>query len=477
MAKPRAILHIGTAKTGSTSIQRMLAGNRARLQRAGVLVPLSPGERNHFRLAIYAGQERADRMAQATNEAGDAAYVADRFAAEFAAEMRAMPASVHTVLFSNEHCYRKLDSPAAVERLRALLAHWFDSIEVLVYLRRQDEMAVSLYSTRLRSGADRTEVLPNLAALPNQAAKLDWHTLVERWAAVFGRAAMRPRLFLREAFVRGDLLADFAAAAGIDGIAGLEHPELRNTAIVAPAQEFLRRINTALDDGSDDQDEKAPPFVRAFVDTHFAGRGRRPSRAQAEAFMAHFAPSNERLRAAWFPSRSALFDDDFTRYPASADPLPTDTEVLDVAIALVTHQAGERPQLEAETLYRRGLKLRGSGDLVEARLALNKALGKQTGHAGALRLLFEMAATPTLRREAEARLRRARRGEPGREDLARLQAEQGVVFDPAPPLRPVKAPAAADPATLRKQRQQARKAKRRKDRSTAPAAEAPVGAS
>ena len=41
-------------------------------------------------------------------------------------------------------------------RLHALLAPLFDSVRVLVYLRRQDEAAVSHHSTALRAGGETT---------------------------------------------------------------------------------------------------------------------------------------------------------------------------------------------------------------------------------------------------------------------------------------------------------------------------------
>ena len=48
------ILHIGTEKTGTTSIQKFLATNRTLLKANGVLYPLSPGKVNHIGLEAYA---------------------------------------------------------------------------------------------------------------------------------------------------------------------------------------------------------------------------------------------------------------------------------------------------------------------------------------------------------------------------------------------------------------------------------------
>lgn len=426
MRKRRAILHIGTAKTGTTTIQRMLLENRQALPARGFCFPSSPGEKNHTRLAIaVAPERRGDKMAKTTREAGDAAYVADRFAADLAAEMAALPHDVHTCIFSNEHCYRKVDTADAARRLKALLDPHFDEYRVVVYLRRQDEMAVSVYSTRLRSGAAHESVLPAVEGNDVYLRRFDWHSLVERWAEAFGREAVRPRLFGRENFVGGDLLDDFFAVCDLDP-AGLARPEVKNSALSAPAQEFLRRLNITMYGEAGADDDKAPQFVRQYVDAHHAGRGRRPARAEAEAFMAHFAPSNEALRQGWFPGHDRIFSADFSRYPEVADPMPGDAEVLQVALGLIAQQGSAVPEQQASSAYERAMKRVQAGKAEEARPLLARTLAKEPGHLGALEALLSMAATETDRAEAAARLSRALRAEPGQPELLRMAAAHGV---------------------------------------------------
>ena len=47
------VLHIGSGKTGTTSIQRFLAQNRARLAELGLLYPQTPGRSRHYRLSLF----------------------------------------------------------------------------------------------------------------------------------------------------------------------------------------------------------------------------------------------------------------------------------------------------------------------------------------------------------------------------------------------------------------------------------------
>lgn len=433
----RAILHIGTGKTGSTTIQAVLAANREALIGQGFAYPVAPGQRNHIRLSVHvADPVTAERMLRAGGDAGAVDVVLRRLEAELAAELRALPDRVHSVIFSNEHLSTKVDSPAAAERLRALLAPHFDAWRIVVYLRRQDDYAVSLYSTLLRSGSGEDDILAPLWA-PDQRARLDWAAMLDLWGGVFGREALCPRIFSRDAFVGGDLLTDFRAVCGLDPLP-VAAEAVRNPSNLPAAQELLRRLNlaarggaragggeaTAPDGLGEDvpQARKAPTVVRHVLDSSFAGPGRRPSRAQALAFMAPFAAANERLRAEFFPDRPSLFGTDFSHYPTAPDPLPDDRAVLDVALAVLLANREERDDNAADVAYRRGRARQAADDPFEARRLYHRALAKSAGHPGALRGLVELATEPELMREAAARLRHAIARAPERTELTGVLA-------------------------------------------------------
>lgn len=411
MRRRQAILHIGTAKTGSTTIQRLLAQHRDRLPAHGFAYPTSPGAKNHFRLVICgADADTANAMARLLGEAGDAAAVTQRFRQELAAELAALPDSVHTVIFSNEHCYAKIDSAVAAARLRDFLAPFFDGFRIVAYLRRQDELAVSRYTTRLRAGGVETLILPRAGdvdagdvdvgdeaagddAEAQQAARpagspdrqgYDWATMLDRWATAFGKAAVCPRVFARDAFTGGDLMLDFQDACGM---ATVFEPGARaqNSSLLPAAQEFLRRCNLARREAANGRARRLPmpTAVKQHLDRTYAGPGRQPARADAEAFVAGFAEANERLRAGYFPDRARVFSADFSKYPVREDPRPSDADVLEVALSVLVREAADAPGRAANASTRRGKALPRSGDTATAAHGFRRALAAMPGDAEA----------------------------------------------------------------------------------------------
>lgn len=329
----QAILHIGAEKTGTTTIQGALAASRAALVAAGFAYPRAPGEQNHVRLAIHAGRpELVDDLARDFAVRGGAEGSRRDLAAELAAELAALPASVHTVLLSNEHCHSRLRGVEEVLRLKSLLDGLFAEVRVIVYLRRQDELAISHYTTALRGGAIHDNPLPPPWREP--PSYFDWDALLTRWSAVFGRAAVTPRLFSRQAMPGGDVVRDFAAACGLPPLQRPAGGQDLNVSLSPAAQELLRRANLLLREGRLDR-RLGLGGVGALLAAREAGAGRMPSRAEAEAFMRGFAEGNERVRATWFPAAPGLFPEGFDAYPEAPTPPPTDAEVLDLALGLL----------------------------------------------------------------------------------------------------------------------------------------------
>ena len=116
----------------------------------GFWYPTAPGEQNHIALAVYVVPEN-------TTDLAEVPFNTKAFVRALADEMATLPANVHAVIFSNEHCHSRLTSAEHISKLHTLLKKYFETVTVVAYLRRQDVMACSSYSTYLLFGGTSTE--------------------------------------------------------------------------------------------------------------------------------------------------------------------------------------------------------------------------------------------------------------------------------------------------------------------------------
>ena len=189
----------------------------------------------------------------------------------------------------------------------------FSSYSVVVYLRRQDRYVVSDISTGLLNGGQKSFTLrDDPAALKH----LNYKELIDAWATVFGREAMKIRVFEPEHLKGGDLLTDFCGLTGID-MHGLTTPELANPSVTAVAQSFLRIANqeipSILENG--DFNHSRGPLNMVLI-KYFSGKPPLPSRHEAENFYNYFRASNEALRQEYLAGHAGpIFKEDFSTYP------------------------------------------------------------------------------------------------------------------------------------------------------------------
>lgn len=234
-------LHIGTEKTGSTSIQRFLAKNRARLREAGVLFPLAPGLDNQKALTAIAEEKSEDSALQ---EIFDIRTKSDlqQFRQDLRQKLRKelREGSCSHVVMSNEHCSSRLRDHSQVDFLRTFLGEFFDRIRILVYIRRQDDFLVSTYSTMVKTG--RTNPI-HVPSAKGQLRRYDHWDLLSRWADVFGRENIICRKYDRSELVDGDIIKDFGVQAGVPTAPEYERPVMTNESLDAEALEFLRIFN------------------------------------------------------------------------------------------------------------------------------------------------------------------------------------------------------------------------------------------
>jgi len=303
------VLHIGTEKTGTKSIQVFLAMNRRRLRDRGIVFTKSLGAENNRDLATY-----AIRDTEFNDDALSALGIKDRQSRSayrsgvderLKSELRDIPAHSRFVIFSSEHLQSRLKSPAEIETLKSLLArHGLQVARVIVYLREPADIIWSLYSTALRNGT--TDPPPATPERPHWNHICDHQHTLSIWADAFGRDVVVPRLFTFGRESGQDLIKDFAATAGVD-MNDLAVPLLQNRALTSTGQTLLRGINTRLSLADTDLDLPARLRMVQAVSDRFSGTPAQVPSTLRVACERRFADSNEWVRRRYFPQLVQLF--------------------------------------------------------------------------------------------------------------------------------------------------------------------------
>lgn len=428
--KPDLILHIGQSKTGTSSIQRVLGGQRAALAKLGVCYPVSPGWANHGMLpASLVPLSRLGHFNPALWDGIGAEARLAQFRRDFAAEMAGLPETTRLVILSAEQCGGLLTTREEITRLRDLLAPHAARIRVAIYLRRQDQHAASGYTQALRVAAINPPALPKGG--PERLPHYDYARMLDDWAAVFGEDAMLVRIFERASLVHGDAVDDFLALCDVPLQVPADHPDRQSNLSFTPAAiDLVRLLGERLKARPEGLRASSLLWRRftAAVSEALPGRGWQPHPADAAAFLARFEQVNEAVRRRWFPDRPRLFAPPEPAAgpsppgPAPPVPAPIDRDAaLEAACLLLEHQLNHAAQREADQLVVTGRLHEKLGDHGPARNAFRAAVRAVPEHPLAQQHLAEAALRDGNRAAAAAHLAVLRRAHPDHAATRRVE--------------------------------------------------------
>lgn len=286
------VVHIGTGKAGSSSIQSFLAANREKLRERGVLYPRTPGWTRHLRLGLYTLPPSELELTPAWHR--QKFSKPERFRTNFRRRLFAEidDAGLPRVLLSDEILF---GAPVeGLRRLRRITDRMGRSLRLVLYLRRQDDHMVSRYQQGIKIGwIDRLAEW----AQQDMSDLYDYHARICTWRQVLEPTEFVVRRFEAEHFVGGSLHQDFLHAAGIDTPAeDLEPVSTRNESLDAESVEFLRLLNLYRV-----ENEQATPGImdnRSLVKTlaeHSTGPVLTMPASALDEFMNQWEASNRRV--------------------------------------------------------------------------------------------------------------------------------------------------------------------------------------
>jgi hypothetical protein len=247
------VLHIGSGKTGTSSIQYFLHYNRDRLAELGHLYPQTPGRARHTRLGLFIKPDEELVSTPSWHRQGFPSPEVFRrtFRRQLFREIKESGPS--RVVFSDEALYASSDE--ALRRLSRFAGRIARNRRLVVYLRRQDDHLVSRYQQVVKTGETRR--LDERAQNPD-VKTYDYYDRLRTWDLLLQPDRFVVRRFERDRFVDGSLYQDFLDAVGIDVRADeLTQAETRNESLDAESVEFLRILNILRAD-----DETAASLVK-----------------------------------------------------------------------------------------------------------------------------------------------------------------------------------------------------------------------
>lgn len=314
----KLILHIGTEKTGTTSIQKYLYQNRDLLEENGIYIPKSFGNINHRSIPGYC--KRSDKFDDFHIASGiltkeERKSFEKEFENSIKNEFKTIPKHIHTVIISSEHFHSRLLFQDEIDNVKKLFEPFFKEIKIVVYLRRQIDLATSLYSTELKSG----NVVPEINIFIKkrclaQSHYFNYEKFLSLWECTFGKENLEIKLFDKEKFYENNLILDFSFFAFGELLENIRQslvfPEKENESLTPLGQEILLLLNEKKAKESFDKYNS----IANKINHLYRGEGKHPNYELAIDVMNIYAESNQQIQKKYFQTHERLFSNSFEKY-------------------------------------------------------------------------------------------------------------------------------------------------------------------
>ncbi len=306
-------VHIGTPKTGTTSIQHFLYANREILESRGYCYPEFPFKyrnrgkyRNGLFLEAVCYDEYGGRLVELEDE---------RFYAGL--EMiRLFFKTYENIILSDEGiwnaCFVKKRGKNLLPRLKEAADRDGYQVKIIVYLRNQADYLLSWYNQIIKHNITphNTDAWEKYKKKYNRYISLDYYECIKKIEEIFGRENIIVRRFDAKFLKNGSLYADFLNIFGFaadDGFCVEEDEEDLNARLSENACEIKRVVNSVVGENV----EANRWFERVLRDvsnlSDAEGIYSMMSSEEIDEFMGAFESSNNKLKKEYFTNEDSLF--------------------------------------------------------------------------------------------------------------------------------------------------------------------------
>lgn len=300
--KKKLYIHIGSHKTGTTSIQKSLFENASLLKEHNlVYFSRNPDGSQDFHHNLnkwfygYSKKHNAEKLAKKL--------------AGFSENVIISAEALSFVFFKDE-----------LLQLKKNLDKFFDEIKIIAYLRRQDQQLISHYnqSTKFYETPENVFFGTSSLALPKYQKHFrhyfDYHQKLSMWSNVFGEKNIVIRIFDKKTLFNGDAVSDFFNTLNIK--------YLDNTVHVNESSNFEKaKIGLLMNQAGVNN-----RLLRNIISKNLNSNNKfLPCREEAEKFYALYHDSNIKLNKMFdISDNETIFNEDFSMYPEEGNQLWTE---------------------------------------------------------------------------------------------------------------------------------------------------------
>jgi hypothetical protein len=334
----KVIIHIGTEKTGTSSIQSYLYLNRKKLRSAGFHFIQSAGKWNNWMLPAFCSIDAKFNeffWSEGVRTPDEELLFKQKFIKKFEQEIQSLPADIHTCIISSEHFHSRIRSEAEMENVYNLFSSYFDEIKIVCYLREQLDACISYYSTHMKSGGTDS-FLTFLQRCKPSNYYFNYYEMLANWERCFGVDALDVSLFAQDRFLNGDLLDDFTRRIDASLVGALNKSVVTENESLRPfGQALARAVNIAFPVKSERPEvDDIRVRCKKLIIHRLSGKGQQPGLQARKLMYESFIESNERLRQKFFPNIEILFPPHaevaLSDYVITEDDFGTIADVLDI---------------------------------------------------------------------------------------------------------------------------------------------------
>ncbi|MBB1296287.1 hypothetical protein [Pseudoalteromonas sp. SR41-7] len=307
----KVVLHIGTEKTGTTSIQHFMSQNRQALLAKGIVYP-NLGSRKDAHFDLVNSVHPLDNGGRHMEFLGPVTQPVDFLWNKLEECINEHPNK--TIVLSAEHFSSRLREHA-LKYIRDFFEKLSITPQIIIYLRPQADYIESSYSTEIKAGSPKV-FKKVMEQYQSQSLRYDYEQLIDLWSSFFNKDSINIIPYEKSS-IGDDIRLNFLSAIGVTDLSGLDLAKAKlNKKWSNPMLEFARLANARMTHITGQQRLDFLTFAQEIIDIELKPQ---PSHLmtieQYNEVMAYYESSNARMCKKYMPNRQVLFMDEVKLNP------------------------------------------------------------------------------------------------------------------------------------------------------------------